>query len=454
VPPKDLATENEKLKGEIYLLARRNADLTVVADLIGNLVAQTDFTTFVERFLESLFMLLGGRPSLYLIKEGSNWIEYTLNARLKVEKEILSHCGSQWLLQLPNFPSYSWVRPPANETANSEDVKDVEIFLEADESVENLLSFSQNQEGYNILIVVTNLPQPDYLSTYAKEIADIINPLILSLRYAKIHEETIAQKNQLEQVNESLSQEISRRTDMEHQLRQTLAELERSNLDLEEFARIVSHDLQEPLRTISSFVQLLQRRYDAQLDEKANEYITFVIDGTKRMQMLIQDLLMYSRATRQVEPFQPTDCEAVLEQTLLDLQATIAESNAVVTHDPLPTVVAIKEKLGEVFQNLISNAIKYRKPDDDPVIHVSAEQGEQEWTFSVRDNGIGIDPGQYKRLFHLFQRLQKNNHVPGTGIGLATCKKIIDTFGGRIWVESEVGNGSTFFFTIPIQADQ
>jgi light-regulated signal transduction histidine kinase (bacteriophytochrome) len=240
----------------------------------------------------------------------------------------------------------------------------------------------------------------------------------------------------------------------EKKLQEILGKLKRSNSDLEEFARIVSHDLQEPLRTITSFVQLLQRRYGDPLDEKASEYIKFAVEGTRRMQMLISDRLMYSRATRQTEEVQMVDCEEVLSDVILNLQATISENNAIITHDHLPSLVTMRGKLVEVLQNLMSNAIKYRKPDEPPVIHVSVEEGEEEWTFSVRDNGIGIDSSQFKRLFHLFQRISKDQHVTGTGIGLATCKKIIDGFGGKIWVDSELGVGSTFYFSIPFAREE
>ena len=225
------------------------------------------------------------------------------------------------------------------------------------------------------------------------------------------------------------------------------AELAHSNQELQQFAYVASHDLQEPLRMVTSYVQLLERRYKDQLDADANEFIDYAVDGASRMQGLINDLLAYSRVGTQAKEFEPTDCKAVLERVLADLHTTVAEGNAVVSHDALPTITADPSQLGQVFQNLISNAIKYRC-DRAPEIHISAERKDSEWLFSVRDNGIGIDPQYAERIFVIFQRLHTREEYPGTGIGLAVCKKIVERHRGRIWVESEAGKGSTFYFTI------
>ncbi len=244
--------------------------------------------------------------------------------------------------------------------------------------------------------------------------------------------------------------DITDQKEAETKLTQTVADLKRSNTELEQFAYVASHDLQEPLRMVSSYVQLLARRYKGKLDSNADEFICYAVDGAKRMQVLINDLLVYSRVGTRCEPFEPTDCEDVLEQVLANLEVAIREGGAVVTHDQLPTVVADGSQLAQVFQNLISNAIKFHDGDT-PRVHVAAEQKGDEWEFSVADNGIGIDPEFFERIFVIFQRLHGRDEYSGTGIGLSVCKKIVERHGGRMWVESEPGQGATFYFTIPVK---
>jgi PAS domain S-box-containing protein len=241
--------------------------------------------------------------------------------------------------------------------------------------------------------------------------------------------------------------DISERRRAEQQLREQAAELARSNADLEQFAYVASHDLQEPLRVIVSYVQLLERRYKGQLDPRADKYLAYIVDAGHRMQKLINDLLTYSRVGRR-EQICPTDSETVLRRVLANLHAALAARDAVVTHDPLPTVLVDETQLGQLFQNLIANALKFRGPAP-PRIHVSATRGEGEWVFAVRDNGIGIAPEYRERIFVIFQRLHARDEYPGTGIGLAICKKIVERHGGRIWVESMPGEGATFYFTLP-----
>jgi len=245
-----------------------------------------------------------------------------------------------------------------------------------------------------------------------------------------------------------VARDITARKQAEEKLKQTVANLKRSNTDLEQFAYVASHDLQEPLRMVSSYMELMKRRYAGKLDSDADEFIGFAVDGANRMQTLINDLLTYSRVGTRGKPLTPIDCTAVLERVLMNLEVAIDESGAVVTHDPLPTVMADGSQLAQVFQNLIGNAIKY-KGDEPPRIHIAVEQRGGEWVFSVADNGIGISPEFFERIFVIFQRLHGRDEYSGTGIGLAVCKKIVERHGGRMWVESEPGKGATFYFTIP-----
>ncbi|MCK6628740.1 MAG: PAS domain S-box protein [Anaerolineae bacterium] len=242
--------------------------------------------------------------------------------------------------------------------------------------------------------------------------------------------------------------DITERKRAEADLVRTMEELKRSNADLEQFAYIASHDLQEPLRAVAGAVQLLQKRYGGQLDERADEFIRHAVEGATRMQTLINDLLAYSRVGTRGQPFQPVDSTAALADALANLTVAIRESGAVITHDHLPTVVADRTQLTQLFQNLIANAIKFRG-EQTPEIRIKAEQQKGQWLFAVADNGIGLEAEYYERIFGVFQRLHTRREYPGTGIGLALCKKIVERHGGRIWVESEPGRGSTFYFTLP-----
>src|SRR5215207_593746 len=241
--------------------------------------------------------------------------------------------------------------------------------------------------------------------------------------------------------------DITERKQAEQALIRTAEELRRSNTELEQFAYVSSHDLQEPLRMVSSYVQLLAKRYKGKLDADADDFIGFAVEGATRMQQLINDLLAYSRVGTQGKPFAPTDFEVVLENVLDNLQIAIAESEAVITHDPLPTLMADHVQMIQLFQNLIGNAIKFR--NQAPRVHVYAERSDKNWQFAVRDNGVGIDPQFAERVFIIFQRLHTRAEYAGTGIGLAICKKIIERHGGRIWVEPVPEQGSIFHFTIP-----
>jgi light-regulated signal transduction histidine kinase (bacteriophytochrome) len=224
--------------------------------------------------------------------------------------------------------------------------------------------------------------------------------------------------------------------------------LERSNAELERFAYLASHDLQEPLRMITGYTNLLSKRYHGKLDASADEFIDFAVDGANRMRVLINDLLTYSRVSSNGKKLAPTDCELVLSQTLTGLELAIQESAGKVTHDPFPIVNGDDVQLRQLFQNLIGNALKYRNGHGS-VIHVGCDRRESDWLLSVRDNGIGIDPRFAEKIFVIFQRLHTREQYPGAGIGLAVCKCIVERHGGTIWVESEPGKGSTFYFTLP-----
>jgi PAS domain S-box-containing protein len=252
-------------------------------------------------------------------------------------------------------------------------------------------------------------------------------------------------------VSDAIAHGVARRR-AEIDLDERARELARSNADLEQFAYVASHDLQEPLRTVSSYTQLLARRYKGKLDKDADEFIAFAVDAVTRMQRLIRDLLAYSRVGTRDREFGAVSMEPVIATALDNLRLAIAETKAQITHDPLPTVIGDEGQFRQLWQNLIGNALKFRGPDT-PTVHVSVRrEGDGDganWQFSVKDNGVGIEPQYFDRIFVIFQRLHSMDRYPGTGIGLAVCKKIVERHGGRIWVESQLGAGSTFFFSLP-----
>jgi PAS domain S-box-containing protein len=244
--------------------------------------------------------------------------------------------------------------------------------------------------------------------------------------------------------------DVTARKLADERLHATAADLARSNAELEQFAYVASHDLQEPLRMVASYTQLLARRYKGKLDEDADEFIGFAVDGARRMQELINDLLTYSRVGTRPLQLEAVDTNQVVDQVLSDLAITIAESHARVIRDELPMVQGDAIQLRQLFQNLIANAIKFHRPHEEPHVHVSATPRQGEWTFSVRDNGVGIEPQYQERIFALFQRLHSRAEYPGTGIGLAICKKIVERHGGQIRVDSAPGSGTTFLFSLPV----
>jgi len=242
--------------------------------------------------------------------------------------------------------------------------------------------------------------------------------------------------------------DLTEKKQTEEFLRQQSAELARSNSELQRFTTIASHDLQEPLRMVISFMQLLAERCQGKLDAESSEFIGYAVDGAMRMRQLVADLLTYSRVSSNPEETEPVDFEQVFREVLRDLDVMIRESEAQVTHDPMPIVLAVRSQIIQLLQNLLTNAIKFSKPGP-PQIHVSAHASGTEWTFSVQDKGIGIRPEYFDRIFVMFKRLHDRTQFAGTGIGLAICKRIVERHHGRIWVESTPGKGSTFFFTLP-----
>lgn len=248
-------------------------------------------------------------------------------------------------------------------------------------------------------------------------------------------------------------EDITARKQAEAALEEKARELARSNAELEQFAYVASHDLQEPLRMVASYVQLLARRYKGRLDADADDFINFAVDGASRMQLLINDLLAYSRVDRKGHLFENVDCGRVLGYVLTDLQMSIEQAQAVITSDVLPVVEGDMVQLIQVFENLLSNSLKFHR--EVPVrIHISVQHDENFWQFTVQDNGIGIEPVYWERIFLLFERLHDRASYSGTGIGLAITKKIIERHGGRIWVESQAGTGTQMIFTLPVRDEE
>ncbi|MDD1678180.1 MAG: ATP-binding protein [Methanomicrobiales archaeon] len=279
--------------------------------------------------------------------------------------------------------------------------------------------------------------RPDHLENYSATLGKYYSVFA----YSPVHRQFVVMFN-----------DITERKRAEEALKEYTESLKRSNEDLERFAYIASHDLQEPLRNVVSFSQLLSRRYKDKLSTDADEYLGYIVEGGKRMQILVQDLLEYSRVNTRGQAFMPVECEPIVEKVTQNLQSQIQDSDAVIVTGPLPTVLADPSQLYLVFQNLVGNAIKFHRESTPPRIRISAEKTGKMWKFAVRDNGIGIDSAYYQRIFEIFQRLHTREKYPGTGVGLAIVKKIIERHGGEIWVESDTDKGSTFYFTVPAPA--
>lgn len=324
------------------------------------------------------------------------------------------------------------------------------------ELAETIRQHSRFQQTAIIFISAVHLTDIDRLKGYKYGAVDYIAvPIVPELLRAKVRvfAELYRKTRQLEQLNRELEQRVTERTEELQKRAEALqrlnAQLAERNQELDTFTYITSHDLQEPLRMVTTYVQLFAKRYKGQLDAEAEQFIHFAVEGVKRMQALLRDLLAYTRVGGQQFVLARVDSAHVLQRTLENLQARIVDAGATITYDPLPLVLADASQLGLVFQNLVSNALKFCASAS-PCIHISVDQEPTRCRFAIRDNGIGIAPQYAEQIFQVFQRLHTHQEYPGTGMGLAICKKIIEQHGGRIWVESALGEGSTFFFTLPM----
>ena len=301
------------------------------------------------------------------------------------------------------------------------------------------------------ILLLQDLAFSEHIDKYIYPALIISKVCGLAISNARIHSElqesllkVKVSEKKLRDLNRNLEKIVEART---NDLKVKMEELKRSNKELEQFAYVASHDLQEPLRMVASFTQLLQIRYQDKLDDDANDFIKYAVDGAIRMQNLISDLLIFSRVGSRGKPFKTTDMNVVLEAAINILRQIIEKTDTKITYKPLPVILADESQIIQLLQNLISNAIKFRS-EEPPCIHISGEVKADKWIFSVSDNGIGMESKYFDRIFVIFQRLHKRDKYGGTGIGLAVCKKIIQRHSGKIWVESELGKGSSFHFTI------
>ena len=415
------------------VLVQLAAQLSLLSDIGGQIAAELDLKSVLNRAAElvherfgyhhvALFMVDQEREALVMkAKAGSFSHLFPLDHQLELGQGIVGWVGVH------------------GETMLARDVADAPHYVNLfPDLIPTKSELSVPIRTGKEIMGVLDIQSPD-LDAFQKN--DVMAMETLADQIA------IAIKNA--RLYETAQQELAERQRAEKRLEHYAAELERSNKELQQFAYVASHDLQEPIRMVSSYVQLLERRYKDELDDDARDFIAFAVDGANRMQRLINGLLAYSRIETRGQPFESTESSAALRDALANLALTIKEANATVTHDPLPRVMADEVQLIQTFQNLISNAIKFRRNGVVPQVHVSAEKQDDQWLFLVRDNGIGIDARQQERAFAVFQRLHTREEYPGTGIGLAVCKRIIERHGGSIWVESEPGQGSTFYFTIP-----
>ena len=310
-----------------------------------------------------------------------------------------------------------------------------------------LLELIDSQEGSPVIILSGQGDRELDIAALRSGAADYLDKTYLRASLLEHYIRSSIERNRALKALQESEQRYRELFERETQLRK---ELSRSNTELEDFAYIASHDLQEPLRAISGYTKLLRAEYLSQLDSTAQEYMNFVVDGTKRMQSLIEDLLTYSRVNTYERVFDNVDCNSVVKEAIANLQTAIEESEAKIIYRDLPCLMGDRIQLVQLFQNLLSNAIKFRHSDIAPKITIEARfwSDTQQWLFSLEDNGIGIKSEYYDRIFKIFKRLHTQSEFSGTGVGLALCRKIVERHGGKIWVESQLGNSSIFFFTL------
>ena len=375
-----------------------------------------------------------------------------LQAEIKVRKQTEADLWeSQQQLQaiLDNSPTLIFVLDNQNR------------HLLSNRSYENLLSTTNEQLIGKSIYDVWSAEFAEAFATINKQVLDQclcieteeVAPLDDGIHTYLVNKFPLLDANGVPYAVCGIAADITERKRTEQKLEQLTTDLKRSNQELEQFAYVASHDLQEPLRAIKGFTQLLRQDYQNQLDESAQEYMSYIVDGATRMQQLIQDLLTYCRLSTDHQGVAAIDCNAVVRQAIANLEVAIADSNATVTHESLPTIKADKTQLIQLFQNLISNAVKFHR-DEPPEVHIYAQLRNQEWLFFVRDNGIGIESKYLTRIFEVFKRLHSRTEFSGTGIGLAICKKIVESHSGSIWAESQPGLGTTFYFKIPLAPPQ
>ena len=428
---------------QLLSATRRQADqLEALRQVSQDLIALRDLDGLLDHIVDRALQLLNGKAGgIYLCRPDEQVLEWvvargvgsvSVGTTLRRGEGL---CGKVWETGEPLIIDdyHTWPGKSAKwNEYEAGSVVGVPIQWR-DEFLGVLWVSADRSIGYRYAIDDATL-----LSHFAAQAAVAID----NARLYEVLQQELGERERAEAVLARQAQEMAYQT----------MELADSNKELEQFAYVASHDLQEPLRMVTSYLKLLERRCRGQLDEDADEFIHYAVDGATRMQLLINDLLAYSRVGTQARPMEPTDCSNLLIEVLANLEVAIAESETVVTSDRLPTVMVDSVRLTQVLQNLVGNAIKFRG-EERPRVHVSARQEGDEWLFSIGNNGIGIEPRHADRIFEVFQRLHSREEYPGTGIGLAICKKVVTRHGGRIWVESEPGKGSIFYFTLPVMKE-
>ncbi len=431
------------------------------------------FTWAISRMFNALIMIIG--VSMFLVKDlsykhlGTRFIIVVSLIFGIIAYSIISYCANSATLPQTQYPDSFITRPY--------DVIPLVLFLFAGvylypkffHKIPNLFTHALIISAIPEVVVELHMAfgssalfDNDFnIAHFLKILAYVVPLLGLSLDYARTYREQEKltneisnskeklqyRKEKIEDINKNLKAEITTRRNAEQELTKQATELQRSNKELREFAYVASHDLQEPLRMVASYTQLLSRRYKGKLDDDADEFINFAVEGANRMQQLINDLLKYSRVDNRKRELKPMPLVDAYDWAVANLEMSIADTGTIITHDELPSVMGDTSQLGQLLQNLIANAMKFRSQES-PAIHISAKQESDMWVISVTDNGIGIEEEFRERIFVIFQRLHHREAYEGTGIGLALCKKIVEQHGGTIWLDSTFGEGTTFHFTL------